>query len=310
MAIKRSDIAALLIPGLNDIFGMEYFSVENQHAVLFDTENSKRSFEEEQAVTGFGSAVVKPEGKSITYDEAQEFYAVRYNHDTVALGFVITEEAVEDDLYDVYSRLRAKALGRSMANTKQVKAANVFNNGFNSSYAGGDGVSLFSASHPTISGGTQSNTVAVDLSETALEDAAINISLYRDDRNILIGAVAQSLHIPPALQFTAQKILKSDLSTTQAQFGSEGITNVNDINVLRSDGYFPRGTHVNHRFTDTTAWFIRTNCPNGTKHFVRAPVASGSEGDFDTGNMKYKARERYSFGYSDWRQWYGSSGAA
>ena len=310
MAISRSDIQALLVPGLNTIFGAEYRQVENEHTPLFDIETSKRNFEEEQMLTGLGSAVVKPEGDTVTYDEAQEFYGVRYTHETIALGFIITEEAVEDDLYDTFSRTRAKFLGRSMANTKQVKAANVFNNGFNAAYAGGDGVSLFSASHPTVAGDVQSNTVAADLSETALENAAIAISQYKDDRGILIAATGQSLHIPPALQFTAQKILKSDLSTTQATAGSDGITNVNDTNALRSGGYFPKGHFVNHRFTDTTAWFIRTDCPNGTKMFVRTALQSGSEGDFDTGNMKYKARERYSFGWSDWRQWYGSSGAS
>jgi hypothetical protein len=309
MAIKRSNIAALLIPGLNEIFGDEYRSVDNEHTALFDIEKSNRQFEEEQMLTGLGSAVVKPEGSAVTYDEAQEFYGVRYTHETIALGFIITEEAVEDDLYDTFSKMRAKFLGRSMANTKQVKAANMFNNGFNAAYVGGDGVPLFSASHPTIVGGNQSNTVAADLSETSLENAINNIGQYKDDRGLLIAATAQSLHIPIGLQFTAHKILKSDLSTTTAQFGSDGVTNTNKTNALKS-GFFPKGTYINHRFTDTTAWFIRTDCPNGSKMFVRKPLQQGNEGEFDTGNMKYKARERYSFGWSDWRQWYGSSGAA
>lgn len=309
MPITRSNIANLLVPGLNAIFGMSYKDVDNEHTVLFDTETSRRSFEEDQLVTGFGSAVAKPEGESVKYDEAQEYYKSRYVHETVALGFIITEEAVEDDLYDVFARKRAAALGRSMANTKQVKAADVFNNGFSTSYLGGDGAALFSASHPTIVGTNLSNTVSADLSETALENAAIAISQFKDDRGILIAVRGQSLHIPPALKFTAFKVLKSDLSTTNATVGSDGITNVNDVNALRAGGYFPRGIHINHRFTDTDAWFIRTDCPDGTKHFVRKALETGQEGDFDTGNFKYKARERYSFGWSDFRQWYGSNGA-
>lgn len=308
MTIQRSDISKLLIPGLNKVFGDTYKNVDQEHTVLFDIENSDRSFEEEVKFVGLGSAATKAEGATVQYDNAQEYYTSRYIHETVALGFIVTEEAYEDDLYDVLAKRRAEFLGRSMANTKQVKAANVFNNGFNASYPGGDGVPLFSTAHPTIVGTTQSNSVSTDLSETALETAAINIGQYRDDRGLLISAMGRTLHIPNALQFTAFKILKSDLSTTQATRGTDGITNVNDTNALRSGGYFPGGIHINHRFTNTTAWFIRTDVPDGTRMFVRTPLQTADEGDFDTGNFKYKARERYSFGWSDWRQWYGSQG--
>lgn len=311
MTIKRSDIAKELIPGLNAIFGTSYKSVDGEHTPLFEMTTSRRSFEEEVQLTGLGSAVTKPEGAAVTYDDAQEHYTARYIHETIALGFIITEEAVEDDLYDSFSKMRAQFLGRSMANTKQVKAADVFNNGFSTAYAIGDGAAFFSASHPTIVGTNQSNTVAADLSETTLESALIALSNYRDDRGILISATAQKLCIPPALQFTAFKILKSDLSTTPLTnvAGSENVSNRNDTNALRSMGFFPKGHYVNHRFTDADAWFIGTDVPNGTKMFVRTKLQTGTEGDFDTGNMKYKARERYSFGVSDWRAWYGSSGA-
>lgn len=308
MTVQRSDIAKLLIPGLNKVFGDNYNNVDNEHTVLFDVENSDRSFEEEQKFVGMGSAAVKTEGAPIQYDDMEQFYTSRYTHETVALGFIVTEEAYEDDLYDVLAKRRAEFLGRSMANTKQVKAADIFNNGFNANFVGGDNVPLFSSAHPTLVGTTQSNTVATDLSETALETAAIDIGQYRDDRGILISAMGRTLHIPNALQFTAFKILKSDLSTTTAGAVATP-TNVNDVNALRSGGYFPGGVHINHRFTDTTAWFIRTDVPDGTRMFVRVPLQTADEGDFDTGNFKFKARERYSFGWSDWRQWYGSSGA-
>jgi hypothetical protein len=310
MAIKRSDISSQLIPGLNAVFGTAYKSVDNEHKVLFDIEKSNRSFEEESKLTGLGSAQTKTEGGNVSYDEAQEHYKSRYNHETIALGYIITEEAFEDDLYDSFGRYRSNFLGHSMANTKQVKAADVFNNGFNTSYAGGDGVPLFSASHPDVVGTTQSNTVAADLSETALENALIALGGFRDDRGILISTVGKSLHIPRNLQFTAFKILKSDLSTTVTTQGATGVTNVNDTNALKSGGFFPGGIHMNQRFTDTNAWFIRTDCPHGSKMFVRTPLQIASEGDFDTGNLKFKARERYSFGWSDWRQWYGSSGGS
>ncbi len=308
--ITRSQISKQLIPGLNAVFGTAYGEINNEHAVLFDTEKSNRSFEQEVMFTGLGTAPVKFEGQSIFYDDMRETYTATYNHATIALGFSITEEAVEDNLYAETSRMKAKALGRSMAVTKQIRAADVFNNAFSSSFVGGDGVPLISNAHPTLTG-NQSNrpTNHADLSETSLETAFIDIWAYRDERGILINAQAKSLHIPPNYMFIAQRILKSDLSTTVTTQGATGVTNTNDINAIRSLGMLPGGCHVNHRFTDTDAWFLRTDVPNGTKHFVRVPLTQGTEGDFDTGNMRYKARERYSFGWSDWRQWYGSTGA-
>ena len=308
MTTTRADIAKLLIPGLNKVFGDTYRNVDNEHVSLFDVEQSERSFEEEQKIVGMGSAAVKQEGQPIVYDDIQQYYTSRYTHETIALGFIVTEEAYEDDLYDTLAKRRAEFLGRSMANTKQVKAADIYNNGFNAAFPGGDEVPLFSNAHPTLVGTTQSNRVATDLSETALETAAIDIGQYRDDRGILISAMGKTLHIPNSLQFTAKKILQSDLSTTVATAGATGITQRNDVNVLRSGGYFPGGVHINHRFTDTNAWFIRTDVTDGTKMFVRVPLQTGDEGDFDTGNFKFKARERYSFGWSDWRNTYGSSG--
>lgn len=308
MTITRSSIAKQLLPGLNAIFGLEYKSVDNEHTPLFDIETSNRNFEEEVLMTGFESAPTKAEGAAVTYDDAQETYSTRYVHETIALAFAITEEAMEDNLYDSFAKIRAKALARAMANTKQVKAANVFNNAFTAT--GGDGVALFSASHPTKSAGLQSNTDTTDLSETALENAIIAVSLFKDDRGILISAMAKSLHIPPQLLFTAKKILGSSMSTTTETNSTTGVTNTNKINYLNTGGFLPGGCHVNHRFTDTNAWFLRTDVPNGTKMFVRKKIARGFEGDFDTGNMRYKGRERYSFGYSNWRQWWGSSGSS
>lgn len=301
MSINRANIAKELLPGLNAIFGTEYKSVDNEHLPLFDAETSDRAFEEEVLFSMFGTAPVKTEGSGIQYDTAQESYTARYNHSTIALGFAITEEAMEDNLYDTFSKLRAKGLARAMANTKQVTAANIYNNGFSSSYTGGDGVALFSASHPTVGAGNQSNTVSSDLSETALETAFINISLFKDDRGILIGASPASLHIPPQLQFVAERILRSD-----QQAGSAN----NDVNALKSRGIFSRGYTVNRRFTDTNAWFIRTDVPNGLKHFTRVKLGTKMEPDFDTGNLRFKARERYSFGWSDWRGAYGSNGSS
>lgn len=317
MAINRSNIAKELIPGLNSVFGLNYKNVDNEHLPLFEVETSMRSFEEETMFSLFGTAPTKAEGAAVTYDEARETFTSRYVHETIALAFAVTEEALEDNLYDTFAKVRAKALGRAMANTKQEKAANIFNNGFTAGFTGGDGATLFSATHTTISG-NQSNTAgAVDLSETALENAFIAIDNFRDERNILITAKALSLHIPRNLRFTAQRILKSELSTTvntsQASgFGAagDGISNKNDINVIATQGFFPRGESINHRFTDTNAWFIRTDCVDGTKNFVRKKLGTATEGDFDTGNGKYKARERYSFGWSDWRQWYGASGSS
>jgi len=311
MAINRGNIAKQLVPGLNAVLGASYKKIDGEHKVLFDTEKSNRSFEEEVLMTGLGTAPVKTEGAGVQYDDMQEAWASRYTHETIALAFAITEEALEDNLYGTFAKIRAQALGRAMANTKQVKAAAVFNNGFNTAFPGGDGLPLFSASHTTLSAGNQSNTTATDMSETALENAVIAISLFKDDRGILIGATPQSLHIPPDLQFAVFQILRSDLSTTPIQnvAGTENVSNANDTNALNRGGYFPKGHHINHRFTDTDAWFIRTDCPNGTKHFVRKALSTATEGDFDTGNGRFKARERYSFGWSDHRQWYGSSGA-
>jgi len=311
MAINRSSIAKELLPGLNAVFGIEYTDVDNEHASLFDVENSDRAFEEEVLFTGFGSAPVKGEGAAVQYDDAQEGYTARYTHETISLAFAVTEEAMEDNLYDTFAKLRARGLARAMANTKQVKAADVFNNGFSSSYLGGDGVALFSAAHPTVGSGNQSNTLgATDLSEASLETALITIAKAKDDRGILIGLQAESLHIPPDLAFTADQILNSTLSTTTVTNSTTGVTNTNDINSIRNQGLVPGGFFVNRRFTDTNAWFIKTDCPNGTKMFVRAPLQTKMEPDFDTGNLRYKARERYSFGWSDWRGFYGASGSS
>ena len=309
MAINRSSIAKELLPGLNAVFGMEYGEVSDEHAPLFETENSDRAFEEEVLFTGFGTAPVKGEGAAVSYDDAQESYTARYTHETVALAFAVTEEAMEDNLYDTFAKLRARGLARAMANTKQVKAADVFNNAFSASYLGGDGVALVSDSHPTIGAGNQSNRLIGDLSEASLESALITISKAKDDRGILIGLQAKSLHIPSDLAFTADQILNSTLSTSTATFGTDGITQTNDINSIRNQGLVPGGFYVNRRFTDTDAWFIKTDCPNGTKMFVRAPLQTKMEPDFDTGNLRFKARERYSFGWSDWRGFYGSDGA-
>jgi hypothetical protein len=310
MAINRASIAKELLPGLNAVFGIEYKDVDNEHASLYATEQSDRAFEEEVLFTGFGSAPVKSEGAAVQYDNAQEGYVSRYTNETVALAFAVTEEAMEDNLYDTFAKVRARGLARAMANTKQVKAADVFNNGFNTSYLGGDGKPLFSTTHPTVGDGNQSNNFsAADLSEASLESALIAISKTKDDRGILIGLQAVSLHIPSDLIYTADKILNSTLSTTTVTNSTTGVTNVNDINALRSQGVLPKGFFVNRRFTDTNAWFIKTDCPNGTKMFVRSPLQTKMEPDFDTGNLRFKARERYSFGWSDWRGFYGNAGA-
>ena len=311
MAINRASISKELLPGLNAVFGMEYGEVADEHKPLFETENSDRAFEEEVLFTGFGTAPTKAEGAAVSFDDAQESFTSRYTHETVALAFAITEEAMEDNLYDTFAKLRAKGLARAMANTKQVKAADVFIQGFNSSYTGGDGVSLFSASHPTISDGTQSNTLgATDLSEASLESALITIAKVKDDRGIMIGAQVKSLHLPPDLAFTADQILNSTLSTTVTTQGATGVTNVNDINSIRNQGMVPGGFFVNRRFTDTNAWYLKTDVPNGAKMFVRSPLQTKMEPDFDTGNVRFKARERYSFGWSDWRSFYGASGSS
>jgi hypothetical protein len=300
--LTRAQFAKQLVPGLNAIFGTAYKSIDNEHTPLFDVEKSDRSFEEEVLMTGFGTAPVKTEGDQVFFDSASEAWTSRFTHETVAMAFAITEEAIEDNLYGTSGKMKANTMGRAMANAKQVKAANVFNNGFSTSslYAGGDGKPLFASDHPTLAAGNQSNKVSSDLSETALEAALINISLTKDDRGLLIGARAVSLHIPPQLQFVAHRILFSDLRVGTAD---------NDTNAMKDMGLFSKGYTVNHRFTDTNGWFIRTDVPNGTKMFVRAPLATKDDVDFLTGNMRYKARERYSFGWSDWRQWYGSSGS-
>ena len=314
MAINRASISKELLPGLNAVFGMEYGEVADERKPLFETENSDRAFEEEVLFTGFGTAPTKAEGAAVSFDDAQESFTSRYTHETVALAFAITEEAMEDNPYDTFAKLRAKGLARAMANTKQVKAADVFNNGFNSSFTGGDGQQLFSASHPTIGDGNQSNTLgATDLSEASLESSLITISKAKDDRGILIGLQTQSLHIPSDLAFTADQILNSTMSTTigvNPTTAANGATNVNDINSIRNQGMVPGGFFVNRRFTDTNAWFLKTDCPNGAKMFVRSPLQTKMEPDFDTGNVRFKARERYSFGFSDWRSYYGASGSS
>lgn len=303
MAISRSQLLKELLPGLNALFGMEYKRYGEEHKEIYETETSERSFEEEVKLSGFGSAPVKTEGSAISYDNAQEAFTSRYTHETIALGFSITEEAVEDNLYDSLSSRYTKALARSMAYTKQVKAANVLNNAFNSSYKGGDGVSLCNASHPLVSGGTNSNvpSVAADLNETSLEDAVIQIAAWTDERGLLIAAKPKKLVIAPSNMFVATRVLETELRPATAD---------NDLNALKTNGSIPEGYTVNHFLTDPDAWFLLTDVPNGLKHFVRTPLATHMEGDFDTGNVRYKARERYSFGWSDALGIYGSQGAA
>jgi len=302
MAISRAQLLKELLPGLNALFGLEYARYGEEHKEIYETESSERSFEEETKLSGFSAAPVKNEGSSVRYDNAQEAWTARYNHETIALGFSLTEEAVEDNLYDSLSARYTKALARGMAYTKQVKAANVLNNGFNSGYVGGDGVSLFSTSHPLISGGTNSNTpaTAADLNETSLENAVIQIAAWTDERGLLIAAKPRKLIVPPALMFVATRLLETELRVSTAD---------NDINALKNNGSIPEGYAINHFLTDTNAWFLTTDVPNGMKHFERTPLATSMDGDFDTGNVRYKARERYSFGWSDPLGMYGSPGA-
>jgi hypothetical protein len=302
MAISRAQLLKELLPGLNALFGLEYDKYQDEHAEIYETENSERSFEEETKLSGFGAAPVKAEGEAITYDNAQEAWTQRYDHETVTMGFSITEEAVEDNLYDTLSARYTKALARGMAYTKQVKAVVPLNNGF-SSYTTGDGVSLFNASHPLVSGGTVSNrpTTATDLNETALENATIQIAGWVDERGLLIAAKPRKLIVAPNEMFTATRILKSEYRTGVAD---------NDVNAIVTNGTIPDGFSVNHYLTDTNAWFLITDIPNGMKHFVRAPMAQSMDGDFDTGNVRYKARERYSFGVSDYLGVYGSPGGS
>ena len=305
MAINRASISKELLPGLNAVFGMEYGEVDNEHDVLFEVENSDRAFEEEVLFTGFGSAPTKGEGAAVSYDDAQESYTARYTAETVALAFAITEEAMEDNLYDTFAKLRARGLARAMANTKQVKAANLFNNGFSDTI--GDGAAFFSAAHPTISDGNQSNLMAAaDLSEATLETALTNVQKIKDDRGILIGASAVSLHIPVDSWAIADRILSSPGNTQTSAAAAN--PNTNAINATRHMGMLPEGYHINRRFTDTTSYFIKTDVPNGAKMFVRSPLQTKMEPDFDTGNLRFKARERYSFGVSDWRGYFGSAG--
>ena len=302
MAISRSQLLKELLPGLNALFGMEYAKYGEEHKEIYETETSERSFEEETKLSGFSTAPVKAEGSAISYDNAQEAWSTRYTHETIALGFSITEEAVEDNLYDSLSARYTKALARAMAYTKQVKAAATLNNGFSGSYTGGDGVSLFSTSHPLVGGGVNSNTPStqVDLNETSLEAAVIQIAGWKDERGLLIAAKPRKLIVPPSLMFVAKRLLDTDLRVATAD---------NDINALKSMGSIPEGTSVNHFLTDTNAWFIKTDVPNGLKHFVRSPMNTSMDGDFDTGNVRYKARERYSFGWSDPLGMWGSSGS-
>ena len=306
MAINRASISKELLPGLNAVFGMEYGEVNNELEPLYEIENSDRAFEEEVLFTSFGSAPVKGEGASVSYDDAQESYTARYTAETIALAFAVTEEAMEDNLYDTFAKLRAKGLARAMANTKQVKAANVFNNGFSDTI--GDGQAFFSTTHPTVGDGNQSNLIAAsDLAESTLETALTNVQKIKDDRGILIGASAVSLHIPVDSWAIADRILSSP-GNTQASGGQAANPNINAINAVRHLGMLPEGYHINRRFTDTTSWFVKTDVPNGTKMFVRSPLQTKMEPDFDTGNLRFKARERYSFGVSDWRGWAGSQG--
>lgn len=301
MAISRAQLLKELLPGLNALFGIEYGRYEDEHAEIYETESSERSFEEEVKLSGFGAAPVKAEGSAISYDNAQESFTARYNHETVAMGFSITEEAMEDNLYDSLSARYTKALARGMAYTKQTKAAALLNTGF-TTFNSGDGVTLFNTAHPTVQGTTNANRPAVDadLNETSLEQAVIDIAAFTDERGLLIAARPRKLIIPPALMFVATRLLETTLRVGTAD---------NDINALNSNGSIPEGYAVNHYLTDNDAFFITTDVPNGMKHFVRTAMQTGMDGDFDTGNVRYKARERYSFGVSDPLGMYASRGA-
>jgi len=300
MAISRAQLLKELLPGLNALFGLEYDKYENEHSEIYETETSERSFEEETKLSGFGAAPVKNEGQALSYDNAQESFTARYTHETVAMGFSITEEAMEDNLYDSLSARYTKALARAMAYTKQVKAAQLLNTGFDT-FTGGDGVTLFNTAHPTVQGVTNRNRPAVDadLNETSLEQAVIDIAAFTDERGLLIAARPRKLIVPPALMFVATRLLQTELRVGTAD---------NDLNALKSNGSIPEGYRVNHYLTDTDAWFLGTDVPNGYKHFVRSPMATTMDGDFDTGNTRYKARERYSFGVSDPLGMYASPG--
>lgn len=303
MAISRSQMLKELVPGLNKLFGLEYKTFPEEYKQLFDMQTSERSFEEETKLSGFGTAVVKPEGSGITYDNAQEAWTARYNHETIALGFAITEEAIEDNLYASVAKRYTKALARSMAYTSEVKGASVLNNAFTSGFTGGDGVVLCSTAHPLVNGGTNSNrpTTGVDLNETSLEAAVIQMASWTDERGLLIAAKPRKLILPPAYMFVAQRLLKTELRPG---------TNVNDINALRSTGAIPEGFVINHYLTDTNAWFIKTDVPNGLTWFTRVPRKESMEGDFDTGNVRYKSRMRFSCGWTDPLSLYGSPGSS
>ena len=301
MAISRAQLLKELLPGLNALFGLEYARYGEEHKEIYETETSERSFEEETKLSGFSAAPVKNEGQAISYDNAQEAWTARYNHETIALGFSLTEEAIEDNLYDSLSARYTKGLARAMAYTKQVKAAAVLNTGFTAT-TGGDGTSLFSATHPLVSGGVNSNipSTPADLNETSLEAAVIQIAAWTDERGLLIAAKPKKLIVPPSLQFVATRLLETELRVGTAD---------NDINAIKNNGSIAEGYTINHFLTDNNAWFLTTDVPNGMKHFVRTPMSTGMDGDFDTGNVRYKARERYSFGYSDPLGMYGSAGA-
>ena len=298
MAISRAQLVKELEPGLNALFGLEYKQYANEHAEIFDTETSDRAFEEEVMLSGFANAAVKPEGQGVTFDDAQETFTARYTNETIALAFAITEEAIEDNLYDRLASRYTKALARSMANTKQVKAAAVLNNGFNANFAGGDGKALFATDHPTLAGSFSNElSTPAELNETSLEQSLIDIAAFTDERGLKIAAQGVKLIIPSALQFTAERLMKSAGRTGTAD---------NDINALANMGMIPQGYTINHYLTKTKKFFIKTDVPNGLKHFVRSPIKTSMEGDFDTGNVRYKARERYVFGFSDPRGMFAS----
>jgi hypothetical protein len=302
MAISRAQLLKELLPGLNALFGLEYAKYGEEHKEIFETETSERSFEEETKLSGFSAAPVKNEGQAIAYDNAQEAWTARYQHETIALGFSVTEEAIEDNLYDSLSARYTKGLARAMAYTKQVKAASILNNAFSGGPTYGDGKVLCASDHPLVSGGTNSNTGgAADLNETSLEAAVIQIAGWTDERGLLIAAKPKRLVLPPALMFVGTRLLETELRVS---------TNNNDINALKNNGSIPGGYCINHFLTDTNAWFLTTDVPNGLKHFIRTPLSNSMDGDFDTGNVRYKSRERYSFGASDPLGIFGASGTS
>lgn len=309
MTITRANIAKQLVPGLNAILGVSYGENSGEHKALFEIKNSVRAFEEQVMMTGFGIAATKPEGSAVDFDDAQETYTARWDMETIALGFQITEEAMEDNLYETKAMFQAQQLGRSMSAAKETKAANVFNLGFSTSRLGGDGVPLFSASHPSVIGVNQSNLLTGDLSETGLQDAITRIRRLTDDRGILINAKALSLHVAPENEFTAMQILQTEYTTVNATNSTTGVTNQNQINAIMKGKYFPRGFFTNTRFVDSDAWFVKTDVPLGTIMFNRVKLQTAMEGEFTTGNMRYKARERYAFGWGDWRGFVGSAGS-